>query len=130
MALYYRYRAVVYMACGSAVVWKIWAYRGELVRYYRLPRGTTAVDFYRGGPTLSHVKLKHACVASRSSEQPILKVAIGSGSGASLLKNVKADLYLVGKNSHRVSTWRRSQGVQCHLKRSFQFRKRISAPMD
>ena len=52
MALYYRYRAVVYMACGSAVVWKIWAYRGELVRYYRLPRGTTAVDFYRGGPTL------------------------------------------------------------------------------
>ena len=55
MALYYRYRAVVYMACGSAVVWKIWAYRGELVRYYRLPRGTTAVDFYRGGPTLHNV---------------------------------------------------------------------------
>ena len=59
MALYYRYRAVVYMACGSAVVWKIWAYRGELVRYYRLPRGTTAVDFYRGGPTLERV-LKNA----------------------------------------------------------------------
>ena len=56
MALYYRYRAVVYMACGSAVVWKIWAYRGELVRYYRLPRGTTAVDFYRGGPTLKKRK--------------------------------------------------------------------------
>ena len=48
----------------------------------------------------AHLKLKHVRVASRSSEQPISKVAICAGSGASLLKNVKADLYLTGEMSH------------------------------
>jgi len=46
------------------------------------------------------LSLEHVRVALRSSEQPILK-ANCAVSGASLLKNVKADLYFTGEMSHR-----------------------------
>ena len=47
-----------------------------------------------------HLKLKHVRLAATKEDAMIESVAICAGSGGSLLKNVKADLYLTGEMSH------------------------------
>ena len=47
-----------------------------------------------------HLKLKHVRLATSESGRNVQTVGICAGSGASLLKNVKADLLLTGEMSH------------------------------
>ncbi len=48
----------------------------------------------------NHLKLKHVRLATANNRDIVGKIAICAGSGASLLKNVKADLFLTGEMSH------------------------------
>jgi len=47
-----------------------------------------------------HLKLKHVQLAVSKENAMIQTVAVCAGSGGSLLKNVKADLYITGEMSH------------------------------
>lgn len=48
----------------------------------------------------AHLKLDHVRLATSSNTGSVKTVAICAGSGASLLKNVKADVFLTGEMSH------------------------------
>ena len=48
----------------------------------------------------SHLKLKHVRMATTTNCKGVEKIAICAGSGGSVLKNVKADLFLTGEMSH------------------------------
>ncbi|WRT65566.1 YbgI/family dinuclear metal center protein [Kwoniella shivajii] len=47
-----------------------------------------------------HLELDHVQLATPDLERPINSIAVCAGSGASLFKGVKADLYLTGEMSH------------------------------
>ncbi|WVW80000.1 YbgI/family dinuclear metal center protein [Kwoniella bestiolae CBS 10118] len=47
-----------------------------------------------------HLDLDHVQLATPELERPITSIAVCAGSGASLFKGVKADLYLTGEMSH------------------------------
>lgn len=48
----------------------------------------------------NHLKLDHVRLAVADGTKEIQSVAICAGSGASVLRNVKADLFLTGEMSH------------------------------
>ena len=47
-----------------------------------------------------HLKLDHIRLAASTNVNSVKTIAICAGSGASLLKNVKADVFLTGEMSH------------------------------
>jgi len=68
---------------------------GRMVHLKRPLTLNETVELVKG-----HLKLKHVRLAATKEDAMIESVAICAGSGGSLLKNVKADLYLTGEMSH------------------------------
>ena len=68
---------------------------GRLVKLTQPLHLTQVVELVK-----KHLGLGFVRLASNDSSKSIQTVAICAGSGASLLKNVRADLYLTGEMSH------------------------------
>lgn len=68
---------------------------GRLVRLKEPLTVNRAIELVK-----SHLKLQHVRLAIAENAKEVNTIALCAGSGASILKNVKADLFLTGEMSH------------------------------